>query len=502
MMNFNHFTKMMAKTLLACSLLLALVGSLSAQRVRTTGQQAVDHVERAPVQAPVSQIQRAGEIQLLNPGTARTDDPQNPNTGISTDAMWDVEFVWNLSDTLNPANPLFSFAGALWTGTEFWVAKWNSDTLARLDANGSLIEIFKIPGVTGVRSLTTNGTNIYAGTAGANIRVIDPVAKTLLSSIAITGTTVGSRFLTYDPTLNSGNGGFWIGNFTSSIVAINMSGVAIQTITTATHGRVGLYGAAVDNFSPGGPYLWVFEQAGTPSNAVISQLQLPAGTFTGVQREVNADIGGTGGIAGGLFIATDHPNFPGQNILGGILQHDPNLLFGYDLDFNPIQVDAKLQNLTSSNGLTRVPQDHLAPITYSSSILNQGAQALAAATITISVDSDVATVFSDSQTFNNVVPGTTVGFTSSGFLPPNVAGAVYAVGSKVSLAGQSDENTINDSLGYVFLVSDSTFARDNNTINVLIDLDASRNEGGKTTYGNNYTVTTTAAVTSVSAFLF
>ncbi len=499
-MNFNNFTRYFGKSMLMLSMLLTFALSASAQQVRTAQQmEALQKAEFSPAASTIKQIGGA-DLLLLDPSTARTDDPV---TTMGIDAMWDVEFTYSVSDSAVPAAPLAGLAGAYWTGTEFWVSAWATDTLIRLNPDGSLIEVFTIAGVSNVRSITGDGTNLYAGSAGASIAVIDPTTRTLTSTIGITGAaaSIGARFLTYDATLDGGNGGFYIGNFTSDIGVVALTGATLTTIGTATHGRVGMYGAVTDNISAGGPYLWVFEQPGTPSDGVISQLALPAGTFTGVQREVNADIGGTAGLAGGLFIATNHPAFPTQNIIGGLLQNGPDLLFGYDLDFSPIQVDANVTNFTG-NGLVRMPQDHVSPSSFSTDILNQGAQALTSATLTVSVDSGGMNVFSEAQTFTNVIQGATAGFTTAAFTAPNVPGTVYEATSVITLAGQTDENTINDTTGFAFLITDSTFARDNNVINVQLGLGAANAGGGQTTMGQNYTVGASGGtVTSVDFFV-
>ena len=83
---------------------------------------------------------------------------------------------------------------------------------------------------------------------------------------------------------------------------------------------------------PGGPYLWVFSQAGAPNDAVIIQLQLPSGLPTGVARNVEIDLGLSGTLAGGIFIS-DTWDSGGGRVLGGVVQGEPDILFGYDLDF-------------------------------------------------------------------------------------------------------------------------------------------------------------------------
>ena len=162
-------------------------------------------------------------------------------------ALWDIQLDTDPTAT-GPA-----LAGVAWTGTEFWVAEWNSNTLYTLSAAGASTGSFTITGVTGTRSITTDGTSMYIGTAGTSIYQINIASKTLTSTIS---TSVPScRYLTYDPALNGGSGGFWTGVYGSDMVAVSMTGTTLSTITSGTHGLAGVYGLAHDNYSIGGPFL-------------------------------------------------------------------------------------------------------------------------------------------------------------------------------------------------------------------------------------------------------
>ncbi len=115
------------------------------------------------------------------------------------------------------------------------------------------------------------------------------------------------------------------GNWTApnlNFYEFSMTGTLLRTITNAV---TGTYGIAYDNWSPGGPFLWVWSQgagAGTPQ--LIQQMDWTAGTYTGVTHDVMTDVGigqpVTSGIAGGLFITDQLPTYPGIVILGGMLQ--------------------------------------------------------------------------------------------------------------------------------------------------------------------------------------
>ena len=227
-------------------------------------------------------------------------------------------------------------AGVAYLNGQFWISKWASDSLCTMNAQGQVTSKFTIPGVTGVRSITTDGTSLYMGAAGSSIFVVDPVTKTRTSTITITGTTVGARMCAYDPTAFSGAGGFWIGNFTSDVVLVSKTGVASTVIPMATHGVSAIYGGAVDTVTAGGPYLYMFNQGATGAleQARIDVIAIPSGMPTGIFYTVTPDLIGlqqpnAAPIAGGLFI-TDQYSTSNLQVFG-VMQGTPDILFGYDV---------------------------------------------------------------------------------------------------------------------------------------------------------------------------
>ena len=80
----------------------------------------------------------------------------------SAASLWDIQFISMLDSTVSGSS---GFAAVAWIGTEWWVAKWNKDSLFTLTAAGTVISGFKIAGVgaptSGVRSITTDGTFLY-----------------------------------------------------------------------------------------------------------------------------------------------------------------------------------------------------------------------------------------------------------------------------------------------------------------------------------------------------
>ncbi len=240
-------------------------------------------------------------------------------------AMWSIAFNYNLLTAAGSNGN----AGVCFVGNEFWVSRWATDTLFRLDASGVFIDKFTIAGVTGVRSLTTDGTYIYAGMNTNSIPKIDPATKTVVSTI--TAPIANVRSLTYDPTVPGG--GFWASTWTTDITQFDMSGITANVVAASSHLLTGMYGTAFDNASYGGPYLWVFDQAVSAGASDIVQINIATQTQTGVIHDVMSDAGPAGsdttGLAGGLFFYT---NASSMLTLAGVLQGGPsNLLFGYEV---------------------------------------------------------------------------------------------------------------------------------------------------------------------------
>lgn len=258
-----------------------------------------------------------------------------------TQALWGILYDYDLK-ALTGAN---GNAGVCVFNNEFWVSRWNTDTICRISATGTFIDKFVIPGVggagSGVRAFTTDGTHIYASVNTNSIKKINPATKTLVGTI--TAPIPNVRSLAHDPTANSGAGGFWISTYGTDITQISMTGATLNAIPSSSHALSGMYGTAVDNYSYGGPYLWVFDQVYSGFYSDIVQIHIPTGAQAGVVHDVMSDIGvnnslvNTPGqptqssLAGGITSRLDG----GTLSLIGVIQGSPtNRLFAYDLDYH------------------------------------------------------------------------------------------------------------------------------------------------------------------------
>ena len=115
----------------------------------------------------------------------------------------------------------------------------------------------------GYRDLATDGTYLYAG-CGARFYQIDPSDGSVVADVAHTMGIV-IRALTYNPA----TGTFFTGDFASTIREFSFNGTAVTQIRAFTLGLTAVYGMAWDDISTGGPFLWIFDQTGTPQSTLV-----------------------------------------------------------------------------------------------------------------------------------------------------------------------------------------------------------------------------------------
>ena len=247
----------------------------------------------------------------------------SPNVGPVThntqnqEAMWDLLLGFDITALSGAAGN----AGAEWDGTYLYSTRWASNLIHKYDATGTtLVEEFSISGVSGLRDLAFDGTYMYGGAAANTIYQMDFATKTLVGTIP---SPVAVRFIAYDAASDA----FWCGNWGDPMTLVSRTGTNLGTIATT---YISKYGAAYDDVSAGGPYLWIFDQgsgAGTSQN--VYQYKIASGTATGVMHDVTLEFPTAAGIAGGLFTMSDWQT--GMFTLGGLLQGTPDNMFIYEL---------------------------------------------------------------------------------------------------------------------------------------------------------------------------
>lgn len=244
----------------------------------------------------------------------------NSNTNPTPQTAWQLLFNYDIT----AAGAGVGHAGIVPVGLNFWASKWASDTISVISATGTLMSQFTIAGVSGIRSMTTDGSYVYAGINTAEIKKIDPTTMTLVSTISVPA-VANVRYCTYDPTANSNAGGFWCGTWATDFTLVDMSGNVLSSIVASSHALTASYGLAFENGNPGGPYLWSFHQTGATNAADLIQVKISTGLQTAVMHDVTADFGTPGDLAGGVYVNAS------PFALIGILQGTANYLFSYDI---------------------------------------------------------------------------------------------------------------------------------------------------------------------------
>jgi hypothetical protein len=241
-----------------------------------------------------------------------------------TEDQWDVQFNYDGQ----AATGFLGNAGAEFTGTNFYTTRWNRNMMVRWNADGTIRDSMALSGytgTTGIRDLAWDGEFLYGGIAVTNqIAVIDTGTMSVVATITCPGAAT-VRSIAYDASLD----GFWVSNWADALTCVSREGIALATISTTLAAK---YGSAYDPFTPGGPFLWVWDQgAGQGNPQLIHQFDLNTLQPTDFTFDILTVItnGGTTAIAGGLFI-TDKI-VAGKATLGGLLQGAPDRLFGLEL---------------------------------------------------------------------------------------------------------------------------------------------------------------------------
>lgn len=206
-------------------------------------------------------------------------------TGNPSDAVWDI--------LLEFALPSAGHAGIETDGTYIYSTIWSGGGFSKFDLAGNFIEDFSIAGVNSIRDLAYNTVNhhFYGSNNSNTLYEMDFTNKVLIGSVTSAGTTI--RHIAFNPALDGGNGGFYVGEW-SSLRSIKMDGT--QIASAAGFALTGAYGSA---YNPSDNKLWIFDQGGNGVDLV--EFDAPTMTATGNVHDASTDLTlFAGGIAGGL----------------------------------------------------------------------------------------------------------------------------------------------------------------------------------------------------------
>jgi hypothetical protein len=438
----------------------------------------------------------------LKPSATRVTNPNLP------EAMFDVQFLMRSNDSLGAGIARRTYC-ALWTGTEFWMSQWTSDSIARFSQAGRLLGYLKIAnlpatsGNIGMRGLSKEGDNIWGVNTSNFIMRLDPTTGAILESINGPAAVGGLRFAAWDPTEG---GGFWVGNLTSDLYKVSKTGAIIRIIPRSTHGLVAMGGAAYDDVSVGGPYLWVNCQSdfvGTGyGSTIVRQIQLSTGVGTTVLRDAKNNIPAitNSNLGGGLTIAT-LPGFTKPSLIVAV-QNTPTYsgaIIGYELDFvKPNDVDLGLDSLNLVNGFSVLPFRHRLPAALRIKARNIGFSALNNGNITTEIYRSANFEFTQNTAASVPALSLQPFFSGNAYVPTaigNYTGYAFA-------SATGDNNRLNDTAVVNFAISDSTYATDfcelPNAFVTALSIGGTVALPGQKRLGMTYRLPITSTINSVS----
>jgi hypothetical protein len=200
-------------------------------------------------------------------------------------------------------------------GNYIYTARWNAAFFYRYQLDGTYIDSFTIPGVTGVLDMTYDGEHFFAiaypGGFSNIVYKLDLTNGILLEQF---NTPVGNSIaIAYD----ANNDGFWVNTgWGSPLVLVSRTGAQLQTLNTAA---ASIGGLAWDGVTEGGPYLWANTQTGTSLN-ILQQIDLTTGNILQSFDVGSLGIHIPGGQAGGLQLTNQL--VPGLWTFLGAIQND------------------------------------------------------------------------------------------------------------------------------------------------------------------------------------
>ena len=316
---------MSAKTI-ATTLLIALVLIISSSVTGITPQSKPVKMNgiRPNASVPTTLADPDGSTGTQGIAVDVASSPQSNPQPLDRD-IWTPEFYYEVGAE---SGSLY-LVGFGFDGEYFYCPEFNSANIHKFDIDGNYLGSFSV-GVTGILDLAYDGEYFYGATqyASTTIYVMDFTNEELVDTITA---PAAAWNIAYDPDADSGNGGFWIGQWSYHIYQIDMEGNQIDEIPVPES----CFGFAYDNTFEHedpqyeGPFLWIFTGTSTGQDGIIKCIdinskELVAGLEHNVAEEYEA------GIAGGLELTYDWDT--SKSVLIGLVQGTvDDYAFGYEI---------------------------------------------------------------------------------------------------------------------------------------------------------------------------
>jgi hypothetical protein len=221
--------------------------------------------------------------------------------------------------------------GVEFDGTYFWITGRDAPheeihKLHKFDSAGNYITSYEQGTIStwGWRDLAWDGTYLYASDEDELVK-IDPSDGSVVELLTKPEGLPVCRGLA----VNTSNGHFFAANWASPILEFNPADGSIYNIYDNTYS---IYGLAYDDFSDGGPFLWVYSQDPDVNPQVqISQFNLDSGTYTDIIYQGYWNPSYDNNLAGGACFYVDGTD----PVFVGLTQSSPDTIFGMNITNNP-----------------------------------------------------------------------------------------------------------------------------------------------------------------------
>lgn len=244
---------------------------------------------------------------------------------------------WNIQRSFDASGDLQS--SVAFDGEYYYTASWYYlGKYFKYDKEGNFIEEFSIPGMYyNLYDFAYDGTYFYGSDLSNVIYQLDFRNKRLVKKIVVSqNPDLKITHCAYDKK----RGELWVGSFTT-LGRIDLNGNITQGFRYIdTTKDIAAYGSAYDDITPGGPYLWLANEAIAGSNQIdkvqILQFNLNTGQITDVIHYAH-DVPGykVGSLSAGpnniCGIEATTQLEDGSLSLIGILQQSPSRIFAYKL---------------------------------------------------------------------------------------------------------------------------------------------------------------------------
>lgn len=359
---------------------------------------------------------------------------------MSNRAMWDILLYFETTAS--------SQSGVATDGDFIYTSSFSTELFRKFELDGTFVEEFTIPGISTCNSMTYDGSYFYGakGNLSDGIFVMDLENHTLINTIPVSAPSIiAIGHISFDPDLDSGNGGFWIG-YWHELAAVDMSGNEIISDLWTGGATLGCAGSCYDGVTdPANPCLYLFRQTGS-SDLEITEFDIESQVFETAILHVATDIpgpsgGSTNSVASGM---NSFVNRNGKLVLLGMIDCFPGneMVFEYEISdafafVNDIGLELLVSPITGNN-LT-------AQEDVSVKILNNGTVIQSNFDVQYTIDDGTGPLGPYSQTVTQTIdPGDTYDFTFTEQADLSQVDTEYTIIVTTFLTG--DENPQNDTL--------------------------------------------------------